>query len=381
MVDDRKEAPTRPRANFCPWCGHPAGGQDQCAQCERPLVDTRMGSTIDGRYRIESLLGQGGMGRVYKATHLGIGEAVVLKFLLAQHARSPDQRARFKREAVALARLRHPGIVAVHDFGESEGAPYIVMELIKGRPLTALIGPHHELELGRLGTLFDQVLQVLEAAHGMNIVHRDLKPDNVMILEAGDRAEHVKVLDFGLAQVIDPGDKERLTMPGAVFGTPWYMSPEQCNGESVGPPTDIYAVGVMIYEALAGQCPFDGQSTAQVMAQQLYAQPPSLSEKGLSRVLPPGLEALVMRSISKRPEERPSARELRDQLAAALEGKDATARAQGEVDERVRYGTLDREQRVLPPHRPDAGATTQPDRPAPRPAAGRAATRCGRRWR
>jgi serine/threonine-protein kinase len=323
----------------------PAGGGPLCPNCARPLIDTRIGMSLD-RYRIDSLLGQGGMGRVYKATHVELGEPVVVKFLLASSAQSAEVRTRFKREAVALARLRHPGIVAVHDFGHWEDSPYIVMEFLDGHPLSKTIKEQKDtLPLPELWKIFDQILEVLEAAHARGIVHRDLKPDNVMLLRTTDRSVHVKVLDFGLAIVAESSD-QKLTVAGQVFGTPRYMSPEQCQGISVGAPTDIYAFGTMLYEALTGKTPFEGPMV-RLLSQHLFGAPPPMVERGLQRPIPPGIEPLVNRALAKKVQDRPTASELRDLLGRAFKEVDAAASGAHAAEQKVVAGSLSRDQRAL----------------------------------
>lgn len=308
------------------------------------FASPRTGAVVQDRYRVERLLGRGGVGEVFEATQLALGEKVAIKFLKATWAHDPELRARLRREAVALARLRHPGIVSVVDFGEHEGEPYVVMELVRGRSLAKLeaggpLPPHV------VGPIFEQVLVVLETAHAVGIVHRDMKPENVMLLD-GPGDPHVKVLDFGLAHVDDPGDGQRLTETGSVRGTPWYMSPEQCRGEDVGAATDVYAVGVMLYEAVAGAAPFTGDA-ASLMAQHLFLEPPRLAERGAPASTPVGLEPLLRRALHKDASRRPTAGALRVELAAALRGTDDAALLAAVTDAKVRDAGLSRSDRAI----------------------------------
>jgi eukaryotic-like serine/threonine-protein kinase len=312
-------------------------------------ADPRIGRVLDGKFRIEALIGAGGMGRVYRATHLSLGEPVAVKFLLAELARSATTRERFRREAQALARLRHPGIVSVLDFGEANDELYMAMELVSGSVLADLIHPQGpELSLLRLGDVFSQILSVLEMAHREGVVHRDLKPENVMLVENKDRRDLVKILDFGLALVNDPKKvAERLTETGTVHGTPHYMSPEQCKGIEVGAPTDVYAVGCMLFEAISGVPPFDAEEMAGLMAQQMFVEPPPLASVGQKRTVSVGLEKVVRSALAKAAAERPTAGELRDALAAAIAGTDPDAMIARSADERIAAAGLSREDRAL----------------------------------
>lgn len=335
-------------AVHCPECGAFAHHVDRCPDCGYIFEDPRIGTIVGGRYRVESLLGAGGFGRVYRGVHLTIGEPVAIKFLLEEFSGRTELRARFKREAVALARIRHPNIVSVHDYGEHLGELYMVMELIRGRPLYDVL---HEPGASRMPApracaLIDQVLAVLEVAHGLGIVHRDLKGENVMLLDTPDRVEHVKVLDFGIALMEDQPGGERLTATRAVQGTPVYMSPEQCRGRDVGPPTDIYATGVLLFELLAQRPPFEASSAPEIMTKHMFVEPPTFAEVGVSDV-PAGVEAIVRRALAKKAEDRPTARAFREALARALAGEDEASRREREVEQRVEHAALTREQRAL----------------------------------
>ncbi len=338
-----------PQLQRCPDCGNPLDGGRRCILCGREVADPRIGQLVMDRYLIDEMLGEGGMGTVYRATHVELGEPVAVKFLRAEWARTVEYRTRFRREAVILARLRHPGIVSVLDFGELEGELFMVMELVKGLALVDVIHvdgiPMSPL---RIGPIFDEILGVLEVAHAANVVHRDLKPENVMLLDTSDRMDRIKVLDFGIAYMDESaGGVDRLTQTGTVRGTAHYMSPEQCKGIDVGPKTDIYAVGIMLFEALCGQLPFESPELTGLMVQHMFVPPPAMAERGVNPSLPRALEALVKRTLSKRAEERPSARELRDDLASVLRGTDATTFADKGAAERTRVAALSRTERAL----------------------------------
>jgi len=352
----------------CHGCGTLADLTERCALCGREPPDTRAGEMVGGKYRLESLLGAGGMGRVYRATHVELGEPVAVKFLLAEWASRPEMRARFRREAVVLARLRHPNIVSIIDYGDHHGELYLVMEMLRGFSLDSQVkAGGATLPLHRVVHIIDQVLQVLEAAHAAGVVHRDLKPDNVMLLDAGDRTDRVKVLDFGIAQVDDGDPAEKLTATGTVRGTPHYMSPEQCVGRNIGPATDIYAVGAMLYELLAGVVPFNGRSAAEIISQQMFATPPAFAEREMPREVPLGVESLVMRALAKKPEQRPTAAEFRDALQLCAKGADAVTAQVRDAAERARAAGLSRDDRAIAPSPRAASPETSANETGPSP--------------
>lgn len=306
-----------------------------------PGVGPRTGATIGDKYRIGELVGRGGMGAIYRAIHVELDEPVAIKFLHPVFASTAELRARFRREAVALARLRHRCIVSLLDFGEHDGEPFMVMELVAGRSLAAVIeeGP---LSLPFIASVFDQLLEVLVVASAAGIVHRDIKPSNVMIVAA----DHVKLLDFGLVQLPNTSI-EKLTETGMAHGTPDYMSPEQCEGKETTGAADVYSVGVMLYECLAGKPPFDGESAAQLMAQHLFVEPPPLASRGAPAGLPRALEDLVLRAMAKAPDARPAAEAMRRELAAITRGTDPLSVAESASRERARVAALSRGERAV----------------------------------
>ncbi len=211
------------------------------------MADPREGKVLQGRYRILSLLAEGGMGVVYKAERVGIGRPVVVKFLHAILSDKPGIVDRFEREARATARLNHPNCVALIDFGIDDGSPYLVMEYVEGKTLADLLD-HGAVPAGRAVDIIRQILGGLEHAHDRGILHRDLKPANVMIVEVeGYRGDFVKILDFGLAKLAWPGeDKRDVTVEGIAIGTPGYMSPEQAAGVPSDRRSDVYCVGALL---------------------------------------------------------------------------------------------------------------------------------------
>lgn len=257
--------------------------------------DPLIGKTID-RYQIEDIIGDGGMARVYRARHVHLGQPCALKILYGDMAGDRTLAERFRREAQSSAQIRHPNVVQVTDFGASaEGLTFMAMELLEGTTLADRLKEERVLAPVRIADIARQIALGLSAAHAQGFVHRDLKPKNVMLVpEPG--MELVKILDFGLVRPLDEGD-ERLTAQGQVFGTPPYMSPEQISGGPIDPRTDLYALGAIIYELIAGHPPFQG-AMADVFRKHLSVAPPPLTEKS-------GLGELAMVLLAKSPDARP----------------------------------------------------------------------------
>jgi len=273
------------------------------------------GEVFADRFRIEAKLGMGGMGAVYRATQLALDREVALKVLLPRFGADADARSRFEREARVLSELNHPGVVRILDFGEHEGRMFLAMELLDGTTLRPRIAG---LEMSRAVDVAFQIADVLVAAHEIPLVHRDLKPENVFVERTADGDARIRVLDFGLAFIAGQDADARLgrmTVEGVVAGTPAYVSPEQARGGEVGPPSDIYSLGCVLYEMLAGAPPFEGESM-DVLTRHMFVPPPPLRDRRADRVLPSALEELVLRMLGKRPDERPTARTVRAVLAA-----------------------------------------------------------------
>lgn len=272
----------------------------------RPVRDDPfLGATIDGRYRVEALLGKGGMGVVYQCSHTIIGKKVAMKVLRADLAREPEVTERFLNEAKAASAIGNPHIIDISDFGQfPDGATYFIMEYLVGTPLSKAIEAKEPLPLARILLIACQLAEGLAAAHAAGIVHRDLKPDNIYLIDHGGQKDFVKILDFGIAKV-STADTDKLTRAGAVFGTPHYMSPEQAAGSPVDHRGDIYSLGVILYELVSGRIPFDADNFMSVLSQHMYKTPAPLRSSGpVSSEILPGMEALVLKCLSKRPEDR-----------------------------------------------------------------------------
>jgi serine/threonine-protein kinase len=284
-----------------------------------------IGEVIEGKYRLDAKLGQGGMGAVYRATRLRIGDEVAVKILHPEQVTDSKAAERFQREAQAAARLKHPNAVIIHDFGNSAaGLHYLVMELVGGVTLRQIIKTERALTPASAAEIITQVCAALDEAHRHGIIHRDIKPDNIMVHQ-GVAGLRVKVLDFGIAKLRDQA-VSNLTQTGSVMGTPHYMSPEQCIGEELDSRSDIYSLGIVMYEMLAGVVPFNAPSSTAVVVQHVTQAPPPLS--ALNPGIPAAVEAVVMHALQKQREARPqTADDLAKEFTAATRGVSGASQA------------------------------------------------------
>lgn len=265
--------------------------------------DEWVGKIVGGRYRVDALLGEGGMGRVYKAEHVHMRKNVALKLLHREMTFIPEAVARFEREAVAAARISHPHVATALDFGraESDGQFYLALEFVEGRSLRAVLEEEGNLPVSRVVEIVRQVADALQAAHAQGVVHRDLKPDNIMLVSA-EAGDSIKVLDFGIAKVSSEsaGSGQQLTRMGAIFGTPEYMSPEQAAGQTVDHKSDLYALGIILYEMLTGSPPFVAGTMTAVLLDHLQREP-----EPLPSTVPTAVAELTLALLAKAPEDRP----------------------------------------------------------------------------
>ena len=332
MICSRCQNENVNNARFCTRCGATLSGpRDEVEFGEAALAETliaepkpsdpMLGRSIDGRYRIDSLIGAGGMGTVYRATRLLIGDEVAIKILHKDHT-DANSSERFRREAQAAARLKHPNAVSIYDFGIStDGLQYLVMEFVEGESLRERLS-HGPLDFAYAAEVLSQVCAALDEAHRRHIIHRDIKPDNIL-LHSSAAGLRVKVLDFGIAKLRDE-TAGHLTQTGSVMGTPHYMSPEQCLGEELDSRADIYSVGIVLYEMLCGRVPFNAPVSTAVVVQHVSQAPPSL--RNINPAVSEAVEEVVLHAIEKNPSARPAtAGALAQELVRALGGQQMRA--------------------------------------------------------
>ena len=292
-------------------------------------MDPRVGTLLADRYRIDALVGEGGMGKVYSAEHVLMRKRLAVKVLRRELTSVPEVVARFEREAMAAGNIEHQNVAAATDFGKlPDGAVFLVLEFVSGRSLRDEIarGP---FQVDRALHVARQISSALSAAHAQGIVHRDLKPENVMLVEKGGDPDFVKVLDFGIAKVplgeaVGQKSGNPITKAGMVFGTPEYMSPEQALGQNVDGRADLYALGVMFFEMLSGVRPFSSQSSVGILGQQLSKPTPTFAERSPGLIVPPAAEQiahkLLARDASERFQTAPELSRAIDVLLAPLPG-------------------------------------------------------------
>jgi predicted Ser/Thr protein kinase len=324
-----------------------------------------------GNYRVTGLLGEGGMGAVYLAEHPIIGRKVAIKLLHALLAQNQDIVSRFFNEARAIHMIAHENIVEILDFGQTtDGQPYFIMEYLTGESLSDTVerGPMPPADVETIGV---QMCRALGAAHAKGIVHRDLKPHNVQLIDKGDGAVHVKILDFGVAKILSASDGAQSvkTRAGSLMGTPLYMSPEQCKGAgALDHRTDIYSLGVMLFEMLAGRPPFMAEGVGELFAKHMLEEAPLLTDA--APTVPPHMAAAVMKSLSKEPRDRfQTMEEFRQALVGEVKLAAPTRAGR-------RLATAAREVETLPPRASTtlSSATSVIDEPAAKPRRSRVIT-------
>ncbi|MFO0617471.1 MAG: protein kinase [Polyangiaceae bacterium] len=311
----------------CPSCGHRVIATDKyCSECGFPIgsVDSKghdqdvlLGKSLPGGYRIVEFIAEGSMGRVYRAEQANLGRSVAVKIMNSALLSHPKMVDRFRTEARAASMLNHPNCTRVYDFGETpDKRPYIVMELLIGKDLELILRDEPFLPVTRALDIAQQILHALEEAHGQGIVHRDLKPANVFVMTQRGGGDLVKVVDFGLAKLRSAISGS--TMTGIICGTPAYMAPEQATAADTDGRTDLYALGVMLFEMLAGRPPFAADDPTTLLKMQVYDEPPSLAAVAPDRC-PRGINELVAKLLAKNPADRyPSANEVAQALGDIL---------------------------------------------------------------
>jgi tRNA A-37 threonylcarbamoyl transferase component Bud32 len=298
-------------ARFCPACGTAVQATTPEPAASGPLRQQveMIGREIAGRFRILALLGEGGMGAVYRGEQMSLKRAVAVKLLRPELSANQMLLRRFSAEAAAVAKLDHPNTVKVYDFGQdTDGSLFIAMELIEGQPLRAVIGAAGPLPPARAFNIAIQVAASLVDAHASQIVHRDLKPDNVMLIDKGKQRDIVRVLDFGIAKLRDDSraTQQAMTQAGDMLGTPQYMAPEQIKGEAIDGRTDIYALGCMIYEMVTARLPFEAPSIMAMLSKHLIEMPLPPSQRRPDLQISPAIDQVVMAALHKDPAARPA---------------------------------------------------------------------------
>ncbi len=270
-----------------------------------PAADPMIGTVLSGHLEILNFLGRGGMSVVYKAKDLLLNRHVAVKLLLAHNALDPKQVARFRQEAMAASKLDHPNIIRIFEFNIPEqGPPYLVMDYIEGQSLADLISSSGAIEQRRAISIMAMVLDGLEHAHKEGVVHRDLKPGNIMLLKDASGKQTVKIVDFGIAKLVENDQAHGLTQTGELFGSPLYMSPEQCLGKKLDKRTDIYALGCVMYEMLTGKPPLKGATVLETIQLQTTQMPESVRRIHPGIKNPDKLDALLLKCLAKDPEQR-----------------------------------------------------------------------------
>jgi eukaryotic-like serine/threonine-protein kinase len=340
----------------CPRCQRalPPDAKKLCVYCGAPLVrgatdpgfrpakaqagDPLVGTVIASRFSVQELIGQGGMGKVYRARHLALERTVVLKMLKPQLLDDQTLVGRFEREAKAASRLNHPNVIQVLDFGRiQDGTLYIVMEHVDGKDLRLVLRDEWPLAEERLCNIMAQVCSALGEAHANNVIHRDLKPENIMVEAKREQPDHVKVLDFGIAKILDAiepattmargPDVPGLTRHDVVCGTPQYMAPEQATGTALDERCDLYALGVILYQMTTGHLPFDGPNSMEVLTRHVNEPPVPPRLRQPDAPISEAMQRFILRALEKDPARRPqTAEQFREELLVVPEQARAQAR-------------------------------------------------------
>ncbi len=299
---------------FCPICGERTDSSE-CPKCHIPTIkfdryekekdaDPMIGRVLIKKYKLIQRLGAGGMGTVYKGVNLDLKEVVAIKVMHPELAKNQQIYERFKREALSTSKLTHPNTVRIYDFGiEEDGTQFIVMEYVKGTPLSHIIRKEKRLPPARVIKIIQQVLGSLAEAHSRGIVHRDIKPSNIMILQMPGSPDFVKVLDFGIAKLLWEENSRELTKTGTVIGSPDYMAPEQADGLPVDPRTDLYALGIVMYEMLVGNPPFSATTPIAILIKHKTEPLPPFPDD-LAKEIPVQLQDFIKDLTQKDPNKR-----------------------------------------------------------------------------
>ncbi|HSP79160.1 MAG TPA: serine/threonine-protein kinase [Myxococcaceae bacterium] len=302
-------------ASPCPHCGSTDGSDHLCAGAQLALI----GQVLDGRYQIEDVLGQGGMGMVFRANQTSVHRPVAVKTLNPSLAAAPQFFERFRREAEIASRLRHPNVITIYDFGRAQdGTCYYVMELLEGESLRQLVKRDGPMTLRRAVDVVEQACRGLAHAHEQGAIHRDIKPHNIMVQQLDGR-DFVKVLDFGLVKALEQEEEQQLTSTGQVLGTPQYMPPEQAGGEVVDHRSDLYSMGGVLYYCLTGASPYGANTVRKALTAALTQQVPPVNSRRQDAPIPQLLEEFLQKALAREKEDRfQSAQEFIDAMLDAV---------------------------------------------------------------
>jgi serine/threonine-protein kinase len=331
--------------------------------------DLLIGTIIGGKYQVSSLVGEGGMSIVYKAIQEGINRPVAIKLLRDELCDDEANVKRFKRESKAVSQLSHPNLVGIYDVGVADtGQPYMVMEFLEGTSLIDVIDKTGPIYVPRAIPIFIQICDVMNYAHSKGFIHRDLKPHNIMLVKAGEKPDFVKLVDFGIVAVDQnmQAVSQKLTAAGEICGSPLYMSPEQVLDTGVDGRSDIYSLGVMMYEALAGRPPFGGKRITDVMQKHIHSAPPPFSEVCPEAQVPPEVEGVIFKALEKTPDAR---YQTMDQLKTAL------LRVTGRADSRPGSASFPMKNPTREVPKPSVPMDVPP--PSATPAAAKSAAKTG----
>jgi serine/threonine protein kinase len=297
----------------------------QISEAENQLSTEAVIANLGDRYEVQSLLGRGGMGAVYKVRDKELQKTFAIKVLNANLVEDKNSLKRFQQEAEAASGLTSPNLVAVYDYGMGKkGSPYIVMDYLDGTSLDAVLQKDGYLDVPRAEEIFIQVCEAIVHAHSKNVIHRDIKPSNIMLTKGLDGGDFVKLVDFGIAKVLPSQQKatHNLTQTGDIFGSPLYMSPEQCLGNKLDNRTDIYALGCVMYETLTGHPPFMAENPIKIILKHINDVPKAISALPQDYKVPKNLESIIMRCLAKEPQDRyQTAEDLLKDLQAVRDGK------------------------------------------------------------
>jgi serine/threonine-protein kinase len=336
------------------------------------------GELIDSRYRITGHLGRGGMGHVYRAEHVKIRRPVALKLLRSEFRNLPGFQERFEREAFASGKLRHPNCVAVTDCGTlDDGSSFLVMELLEGRSLVDVLETERRVSVTRALRIARHALRGLGHAHAADVIHRDVKPENIFLVRHGDDHEFAKILDFGIAKLIGDSAGKDLTQVGIALGSPRYMSPEQATGRPLDPRSDLYSLTTVLFELIAGRNPFYADDPMEAVRMHVKKPPPTFADVDPMLSVPPAVEALVLRGLSKDADGRP---QTADEYITAIDAILAAPIARSPVPVPARVPAPAVQPVPVPVPAPVHVHAPRPADTIPVPARPRAPSRDHRRW-